>query len=173
MANKRLLALLALSGLAGCGGGDESHLPDASVDGGAAIDASQADASAADASATDAGGGTPPTLACDPATTTGSALCACMADIVCDQIYYCLSAAEIAAKPPGWSPYTACVASLGEDCNEDLSDPGYLPADFPACVQDLADATCADYGDFGSVSMDFPASCDNLRALDTGLGIAL
>src|SRR5262245_11274017 len=35
-----------------------------------------------------------PTLACDPATTTGSALCACMADIVCDQIYYCLPATE-------------------------------------------------------------------------------
>jgi hypothetical protein len=94
-----------------------------------------------------------------------------MANIVCDQIYACLDAEEIASRP-GWSPRSACFDALEGDCFDD-ADGGTenLPVDFMACVTDLGAATCPDFGDFTSVSGDFPASCDNLRALDTALGI--
>ena len=113
----------------------------------------------------------PPTLQCDPATADDTTLCACMANIVCDQIYYCLPASELATKPSYWSPKSTCVESLQSDCLEDLGDPGLFPADVRGCVGDLATHSCSQFGDFMSVAANFPASCENLRSLDTGLGI--
>jgi hypothetical protein len=115
-----------------------------------------------------------PKLGCNPSTAAQSELCNCMANMVCDQIYYCLTATQLAAKPAYWSPIATCVASLKTDCDEDMaSDPvAYFPTDFRACIADLETATCGDYGTFSSVANDFPASCQNLRALDTGLGIS-
>jgi hypothetical protein len=148
-----LAALLACLHVSACGGDDDDTAPDAA---------------SADAASQ-------PILACQPATATTEDLCTCMAAIVCDQIEFCLDAEALAAKPDSWRPRSSCVESLESDCLEDAaSDPAdYLPADFPACVSDLGAATCADFGAFESVSADFPATCENLRALDTGLGIAL
>jgi hypothetical protein len=115
---------------------------------------------------------TPPMLQCEPANASETELCTCMANVVCDEIYYCLSAAEIATKPAWWSPRAACVQALDSDCQEDLgSGPSYFPADFRTCVADLEVRSCADYGHFTSVSASFPSTCANLRSLDTGLGI--
>ena len=114
-----------------------------------------------------------PTLQCDPASAGPEETCSCMANIVCDQIYFCLTRRELAAKPDYWRPHAACVQELESDCLEDAGDPDYEPADYPRCLSDLEAAQCADFGQFESVSQDFPASCENLRALDTGLGIGI
>ena len=146
-----------------------SH-PDAA----ASIDASGHDAARSlDApSLIDAAAATPPMLQCEPANASETDLCTCMANLVCDEIYYCLSAAEIATKPAWWSPRAACVEALDSDCQEDLgSGPSYFPADFRKCVADLATRSCAEYGQFTSVSASFPPTCANLRSLDTGLSI--
>lgn len=110
-----------------------------------------------------------PSLTCEPQTASPDQLCDCMAQIVCDQISFCLDPDEIASRGADWHPRENCVAALASDCIED--GPENQPADLAACVADLADATCDDLGAFTSVSADFPASCANLRALDTGLGI--
>ncbi|HEY5950898.1 MAG TPA: hypothetical protein VIV40_35640 [Kofleriaceae bacterium] len=113
----------------------------------------------------------PPTLHCDPANADDETLCGCMANIVCDQIYACLPATEIATKPPYWSPKPACVESLRSDCVEDLGDPDLFPTDFRGCIRDLGTRSCAEFGHFTSVAASFPVTCSGLRALDTGLGI--
>ncbi|MCB9911355.1 MAG: hypothetical protein H6827_00015, partial [Planctomycetes bacterium] len=114
-----------------------------------------------------------PTLTCDPTNSDPAVRCPCMANIVCDQMYACLSGTQIqAASNSMWTyPQTTCVESLRSDCEED-SDPSYQPTDYAACLRDLEAATCADFGDFSVVSRDFPASCERLRALDTGLEIS-
>ncbi|HVK88166.1 MAG TPA: hypothetical protein VM513_28795 [Kofleriaceae bacterium] len=114
-----------------------------------------------------------PMLMCTPASAPDQDLCSCMANIVCDQVYACLTPAQLAAKPAAWSPKASCVSALVSDCEEDLeSDPvDSFPADFRACIADLGAATCSDYGTFTSLANDFPASCANLRALDTALAI--
>jgi hypothetical protein len=178
-----LLLFLAIALVAGCGGDDDDSSSDATASADATPTADALSSDTPDAAATpdsvgpsiDAPTGGPdaaaPVLGCDPSAVTTEALCTCMANIVCDQIYFCLSATEIASRPPDWSPHSDCVAELEEDCLDDDGDPDYLPADFPACVTDIATATCESFGKFESVSGDFPASCDNLRALDTGLGL--
>jgi len=137
------------------------HQPDAAID--APPDMAHLDGMA-----------TAPSLTCTPTTAPEQDLCACMANIVCDQIYFCLTPAQLAAKPSYWSPKTTCVDSLVTDCNEDMaSDPSsLLPTDFRKCIADLGSASCSSFNTFSSVSNDFPPSCDNLRALDTGLGIS-
>lgn len=113
-----------------------------------------------------------PSLECDPSTTAGPPLCTCMASIVCDQIYYCLAPSVLAGKPADWSPISSCISTLESDCIEDLeSGSDAVPADFPQCIRDLANTSCTTFDNFNSVSMNFPPSCNNLRALDTGLGI--
>jgi hypothetical protein len=156
---------------------------DVSDDGGGDDDGTGDDGSDDDGTGDDGGddcgdddgghGGDPPSLECDPADATLEELCACAADIVCDQIRFCLDADQLAAKPEDWSPRESCVAVVLEDCLEDAaSEPeDYLPVDFPQCVQDVADAECAAFGTFDDVSEDFPLTCENFRALDTGLGI--
>ena len=126
-----------------------------------------------DAASPDSAGPTP-MLGCTPATAAQSDLCSCMANIVCDQIYYCLTPAKLATKPSWWSPRANCVTALVTDCQEDMvSDPvAMFPTDFRQCIADIGAATCPAFHDFSSVTNDFPASCKNLRALDTGLGIA-
>jgi hypothetical protein len=180
---KHIAVIACLAWLAACGGDDE-ELPGSdalAADAADELDAAPGDDAAppddaapedagppVDASVIDAG---TPTLACTPERETVEDLCTCMANIVCDQIYACLDSAEIESRP-GWSPHATCVEGLEEDCIEDSSDgTDNLPTDFPACVTDIGAATCGDFGDFASVSDDFPASCDNLRALDTALGI--
>ncbi len=122
-----------------------------------------------DAATSTPDGAQAPTLTCAPTTAPTGDLCGCMASIVCDQIYACLDAAELTAKPPEWSPHATCVESLKADCEED--GPENQPAEFRRCLADLGIATCEGFGTFGSVARDFPASCENLRALETALGI--
>jgi hypothetical protein len=155
-----LLALCPLLILSACGGDDGES------------DAGQGSDSDAGSDAAAARSGSP-VLDCDPAKAGPEELCACAADIVCDQIHACLDAEELADKPDSWSPHASCVQEVVEDCVEDLGDPDYLPVDFPQCVQDVADASCDDFGSFDSVSNDLPPSCEDFRALDTGLGIAI
>jgi hypothetical protein len=173
-----LAALCPFLLLPACGGdddesdqGSESEADDGDTDAGEA-DAGEADAGEADAGEADAGVD-PPSLECDPFQAGDEDLCACAAAIVCDQIHFCLDAEELADKPEGWTPRDSCVDEVVEDCLEDLGDDDYLPVDFPQCVQDVADASCDDFGTFDSVSNDFPPSCENFRALDTGLGLAI
>jgi len=185
------LAIALLAPVTGCG--DDGPSADASGIDASGIDASGIDGSAGaiDGGDIDAGGdaggadavidggsagpdAAAPVLGCQPAEVSVEALCGCMANIVCDQIYFCLSAEEIASRPDYWSPRASCVEALEDDCLDD-ADGGdeYLPVDFPGCVADIATRSCGDFGAFASVSQDFPASCDNLRALDTGLGLDL
>jgi hypothetical protein len=55
---------------------------------------------------------------------------------------------------------------------EDLGDPDLLPTEFTACISDIHDASCMDFGSFESVGEDFPASCENLRSVESALGIS-
>jgi hypothetical protein len=94
-----------------------------------------------------------------------------MARIVCDQIHHCLDASELAATP-SFSPHAGCVTRIADDCVEDGDDPALQPTNYARCLLDLEAQSCPVYGDFSCVARDFPPSCANLRALDTGLGIA-
>jgi hypothetical protein len=114
-----------------------------------------------------------PALTCQPASAPSDQLCGCLANIVCDQIYFCLTPAQLANKPAEWSPKSACVDAVLEDCTDDMaSDPvDYFPADFRRCIADLGSQMCSAFGSFSSITNDFPASCDNLRSVETALGI--
>jgi hypothetical protein len=163
-----LAALCPFLILAACGGDDDQE-----TDQGSETDGDDGDTDAGADAGTAQSEGEPPSLGCDPSQADDEDLCACAAAIVCDQIHYCLDAEELADKPDGWTPRESCVDEVAEDCLEDLGDDDYLPVDFPQCVQDVADASCDDFGAFDSVSNDFPPSCENFRALDTGLGLAI
>ncbi len=179
-----LLALCALSlTLVGCG--DDGRVIDGSIDSATrdsatgdsatrdgAMDAASdgaADATSdgsADGSA-DAGG---PTFACTMGDIVKGDQCLCLADGVCKQILFCLGAMEAEAR--GFGTLEDCTMALRGDCNEDIGDPGLIPAELTTCITDIQAASCTDFGSFMSISGDFPASCENLRSAETALGIS-
>jgi hypothetical protein len=183
MLSRSILLSFACFSLAACGG-DDTSVTDAAMDS-STMDGSTGDGAtdgsldgAADGAADAAGDGAAdgggdaggPGFTCTMGDIVKGDQCLCLADGVCKQILFCLGAMEAEAR--GFGTLEECTMALRSDCMEDLTDPDLLPTEFTACIADIHDATCMDLGSFESVSGDFPASCENLRSVETALGIS-